>query len=330
MGGFLSSARRKRNIVVHFLRKSSCYFFLLLIFLLVVLGGFFWWKINTLPVNKTASESQVFVVRKGESLSSVAPRLEENRLIRSSLTFKILVMAEGLSAKIQAGSFSLSPSLSAQQISLALTHGTADIWLTFPEGWRREEIAQRLSANLENFDTPEFLRLTKNLEGQLFPDTYSIPRDVSSAAVVKILTSNFEKRTQGLKIDSPVLILASIVERESKKEEDRPIVAGILIKRRQAGWPLQADATIQYALGREGNWWPKINKSDLKIDSTYNTYKHKDLPPLPICNPGLMSIKAIVYPQESPFWFYLSDSEGIIHYSRTAEEQAQNMEKYLR
>ncbi|MBI4033134.1 MAG: endolytic transglycosylase MltG, partial [Candidatus Blackburnbacteria bacterium] len=139
--------------------------------------------------------------------------------------------------------------------------------------------------------------------------------------------------------------LASIVERETLTDEERPIVAGILLKRLEAGWPLQADATLQYAIASVNctlrketsaaqsvkceDWWPIPSSEDKKIKSLYNTYLNRGLPPGPIANPGLSSIKAVVSPQDSPYWFYLHDGNGKIHYAKTSEEHAENIRKYL-
>jgi len=339
---------RPKSIIERFLKKFSIVFLLILV---AIIGGFFWWKTNISAVSSQQSAiSKIFVVKKGESLSLVANRLEKEGLIRSALVFKILVSTQGLANKIQAGDFRLNSSLTTQEIAEILTHGTLDVWLTFPEGWRREEYGQRLAANLEDFDYQEFLNLTENLEGKLFPDTYLVPTDASPSAVVKILTNNFEKKTKDLKISRQELILASIVEREARAEEDRSIVAGILLKRWQKNWALQADATIQYAKANvecrmparqaspgeaggengECEWWAKkLTKEDLNIDSPYNTYKYKGLPPKPICNPGLAAIKAVLNPVETDFWFYLSDSQGKMHYAKTAEEHEENISKYL-
>jgi UPF0755 protein len=336
-GGFLFMMGKPKSIVERFLKKFSI---ALLVILAAVLGGFFWWKANISAVSSQPSAiSKIFVVKKGESLSLVANRLEKEGLIRSALAFKILVSTQGLANKIQAGDFRLRSSLTAKEIAQILTHGTLDVWLTFPEGWRREEYGQRLAANLEDFDYQEFLDLTENLEGKLFPDTYLIPKDASPSAVIKILTQNFEKKTKDLKISRQELILASIVEREARVEEDRSIVAGILLKRWQKNWALQADATIQYAIATAHcplstvycqEWWPKkLTKEDLNIDSPYNTYKYKGLPPKPICNPGLAAIKAVLNPVETDYWFYLSDSQGKIHYAKTLEEHEENISKYL-
>lgn len=327
--------RKLRNIDGPFLKKFKLVF---LIIVVVSVVGLFWWPWATGAVAPEEEASKVFVIKKGESLSTIANRLKQAGLIRSSLAFKLIVLTEDLSSKIQAGDFQLKPSLTTKEIAEFLTYGTTDIWLTFPEGWRREEIARRLANNLTNFDSQEFLSLTNGLEGSLFPDTYLIPKDASAEAVLNIFQKNFEKkfssevetaaRKKGF-TKSQVLILASIVERETKENQDRPIVAGILIKRWQNDWPLQADATLQYAKGNPGNWWPIAVAKDKQIESAYNTYKYKGLPTAPICNPGLTSIKAVINLQQTTYWFYLSDKEGNMHYAKTSEEHNQNIVRYL-
>lgn len=131
-----------------------------------------------------------------------------------------------------------------------------------------------------------------------------------------------------------VIILASIVEREGRSAEDRPIIAGILLKRLKADWPLQTDATLQYALGyqaREKSWWKKsLTLEDKNVRSAYNTYLNPGLPPGPISNPGIESIKAVIYPKESEYWYYLHDPAGSVHYATTIEEHNANVAQYLR
>jgi len=332
---------------VRFLKKFSL---VILLLIAVIIGGFFWWQWATSPVSEKPGQSQIFVIHKGEGLSLIAQRLKNAGLIKDASAFKILILAKGLSGQIQAGDFRVNPSWSAEEIAYLLTHGSLDIWLTFPEGWRREEFGRRLAANLEEFSYPQFLEQTDELEGYLFPDTYLIPKDASPSAVTKIFTNNFERKySLGLQLaaekkgltENQVIILASIVERESKAEKDRPIVAGILLKRWQENWLLQADATVQYSLGsercnqsielpRECNYWEPVKKADLEVDSPYNTYEYRGLPPGPICNPGLASIEAVIYPQETDYWFYLSDKQGRIHYAKTDEEHEENIERYLR
>lgn len=347
MDGFSSIIQRQTNIAVRFLKKFS---FVFLLLIAAIIGGFFWWRWAMAPVSQAPGQSQIFVIYKGEGLSLIAQRLKDAGLIRDASAFKILVLTKGLSGQIQAGDFRVNPSWSIEEIAYLLTHGSLDVWLTFPEGWRREEFGRRLAANLEEFSYPQFIQLTDELEGYLFPDTYLIPKDASPSSVIKIFTNNFEKKysleleaaakKRGLTREE-VIILASIVERESRAEKDRPIIAGILLKRWQKNWPLQADATVQYALGsrrcnqevtpeKECDYWEPVKKTDLKIDSFYNTYQNRGLPPAPICNPGLDSIKAVIYPQETDYWFYLSDAKGEVHYAKTDEEHEENIERYLR
>lgn len=339
--------QKPRNIAVRFLKKFSI---TIVILMVAIIGGFFWWRWAISPISLSPSQSQIFVIHQGESLSLIAQRLKDARLIKDALAFKIFILSKGLSGQIQAGDFRINPSWKVEEIAYLLTHGSLDIWLTFPEGWRREEFGRRLAANLEGFDYSQFLEETEALEGHLFPDTYLVPKDASPSSVIKILTNNFEKKyslelelaakKKGLTEDQ-VVNLASIVERECRAGKDRPVVAEILLKRWQENWPLQADATIQYALGSERcnqgimpqaecNYWEPARKSDLQINSPFNTYQFRGLPPTSICNPGLASIEAVIYPQETDYWFYLSDKEGEIHYAETIEEHEENIEKYLR
>jgi UPF0755 protein len=331
--------------------KRKLFFPLLaLVTTLVFLGaGFFWWSWSFSPRQPSSTADYLFVIRKGEGLSSVAEKLEAEGLIKDSFAFKLWLLLKGFSGQIQAGDFHLSPSMTPKQIAEVLTHGSIDIWLTFPEGWRREQIAQRLGANLIGFEVQTFLNLTGDLEGYLFPDTYLVPKDASPETAVSIFQKNFESKwtadlekeaqKQGLTREQ-VIIMASIVEREVGQGKDRPVVGGILLKRWQNGWPLQADATIQYALATHNSqlttydsidWWPQdLTKNDLRIDSPFNTYQYEGLPPTPICNPGLASIRAVIYSQATPYWFYLSDSKGQMHYAETVEEHNENINRYLR
>jgi len=317
--------------------------FLVISFLLVV---FCWlgWSWTTSALCRINCQSQIFVVAKGESRGSIAERLERAGLVRSSVTFQILVVKQGLGRKIQAGDFRLNPGMKPAEIAQELTHGTLDRWVTLIEGLRREEIAEKLAVELggeqTKFNKEEFLKLTTGLEGQLFPDTYLFPKEADAARVVSMLTLNFEKKTANLKPEKKDLILASIVEREAKYEADRPIVAGILLNRLERDWPLQTDATVQYVVATSRcplsaspceNWWKKnLMKEDLQVKSPYNTYLNPGLPLGPICSPGLAAIKAALNPTKTDYLYYLSDSEGKMHYAKTLEEHNQNIAKYLR
>jgi len=303
----------------------------------------FWWVWASSPACSDSCQNKIFIVKKGESLGEIAQNLEDESLVRSSLAFQFVVAKLGITRSIQAGDFRLNPKMSLEEIAQELTFGTLDRWITLIEGWRREEITEEIAVRLEGeeslFSQTEFLNLTRNLEGKLFPDTYLVPKDADAQRVVEMLTTNFEKKTSDLDSDRKTLILASIIEREAKYAEDRPIVAGIIYNRLNSGMLLQADATVQYAVANakckmengKCEWWPKsLSKEDLKIDSPYNTYLYQGLPPASICNSSLASIKAALNPQETDYWFYLSDRQGKMHYAKTLGEHNANIEKYLR
>ena len=311
-----------------------------ILFLLIITFFYLFYKQGIKPVDKNSKETKIFVIQKGESLKSISDNLYRQNLIRNRLAFYLTIKKLGLEKKIQAGDFRLSPAMDAETIAKTLTKGTLDTWVTIIEGLRKEEIAQIIN---KKFSIPEseFLKYAK--EGYLFPDTYLIPKDATAEAIVKIFTNNFYRRfdknlqqkakNKGL-TEKEVIIIASLVEREAKYDEDRQKVASIILKRMKNNWLLQVDATIQYALGyvpQEKSWWKKyLTYEDLEIDSPYNTYKNKGLPPTPICNPGIASIKAVINASENtPYWYYLSDKSGRMHYAKTLEEHNNNIKRYL-
>lgn len=327
------------------------------IILILTLAGLAFYIYQSIkPLDPQAQQQVKFIIPKGQAISIIAQRLSEEELIKNPLVFRLVVKQQRLEDKIQAGSFDLSASMSTTQIAKALTQGTNDIWLTIPEGWRREEIAQSLVAlELADFDQEEFLDLTLNSEGQLFPDSYLIPKLISTQAVVNLLTNTFEKKVDiglaeeieqakdnSLLIEAninpdqnfnKILVMASILEREAKGYQQMRQVAGVLWNRLIIGMPLQVDATLQYVKGYNkqlDDWWATPLAADKELNSAFNTYKNADLPPAPICNPGLDAIKAALDPIDSDYLFYIHDMQGQIHFAKTVEEHNQNVNNYLR
>lgn len=336
------------------MKKTSLLLLPLLIILAFLLSAF-WWQNVSQPMDPEGKPRD-FLITRGQSAETIARRLEEEGFIRSNLALRLYLQFRGRAGEIKAGDYRLSPSLSLQQVALTLLSGPRELWVTYPEGFRREQIAARTISTLQIPDEDaqvfwqEFLNQTQGLEGRLFPDTYLFARDVSAETVVEKLLLTFEarftdemakdSRAAGLGMDE-VVILASIVERETKTDQERPVVAGILIKRLRNGWPLQADATLQYLIGGENcvdqdridldcDWWPAPSAQDRNRRSAYNTYLFPGLPPGPIANPGLASLEAVIYPEDSPYWFYLHDAEGKIHYAKTIEEHEENIGRFLR
>jgi UPF0755 protein len=244
---------------------------------------------------------------------------------------------------MQAGSYEISPNMSLAAISERLTQGSEDIWVTFLEGWRVEEVAEYLATqDLQEFDAKAFIELASDSEGMIFPDTYLVPKESTSEQLYNLFINTFTKKVErGLEKEitadgrdlKKIIIFASLVEREARSYDDKRRVAGILQNRIDAGMPLQVDATLQYMRGydKQGKgWWtpPTINLKD--STSPYNTYKFAGLPPGPISNPGLQAIKAVLDPLESDDLFYIHSPSGEMFYSRTLEEHNAYVNRYLR
>jgi len=311
-------------------------FFLLATFVVVLVTI---WSNISLRAAGTQDQKKIFVITEGESTYSFATRLKEQDLIRSSLAFRLYIKFSGIDRRIQAGSFSLSPVWTSQQIALNLTEGRLDKWLTLVEGLRKEEVAEKLATEFD-IDKKSFLAAAS--EGYLFPDTYLVPVSTTEDKILTILQNNFAKKftpalvaqakKRGLS-QKEVLIVASIIERETRNEEEMPVIADILLKRWREGMRLAADATVQYALGyadEEKTWWRKeLLDADLKVDNPYNTRLKIGLPPGPISSPGLAAIQAVITPAKTEYYFYLHDAKGQIHYAKTYEEHLQNVQKYL-
>jgi len=313
------------------------------LFTALAVAGMLTWRMASAPVDSLNSNKQSFVIPKGRSVTWIGNTLEEKGFVRSSLVFRAEVLRMGLGSSLQAGTFELSPGMSPKEIAQALTQGANDVWITILEGWRSEEIAEELKSTLgESFDTQQFLRLAKPLEGTLYPDTYLIPKTITPAQTVQILTRTFAEKTgeewellvrDSGKSKDEVIVMASLIQREAKTLTTMRMISGILWKRLREGWPLQVDATLQYIKGyseKEKTWWPIPLGVDKNLPGPYNTYANMGLPPRPISNPGLNALKAAANPQENQYWFYISDLQGNMHYAITLQEHNQNVDRYLR
>lgn len=294
---------------------------LILISLLILAVASF--KYLSSPVSSDTTPKN-FVINQGDGLSTIATRLEKTGFVRNRYIFMFYAYRLGLNKKIQAGMFKISNSLNSSEIAMTLSkNGTQDYWLKIIEGTRVEEFAP----------SAEFLSQAKDKEGYLFPDSYLIPQNYSASQILEIIGKNFDKKlsqaslnsTSGLST-SEAVTLASILEREANTLTTKQMISGILQNRLKIGMALQVDATIQYA---HGSWAP-LTKSDLSIKSPYNTYLNPGLPPTPICNPGYDSLYAAFHPTESDYMYYISDTNGQMHYAKTLSEHNANVTKYLK
>jgi len=309
----------------------------LIILIIAIVGGVLWWKNGVSAVDSKNKDSIIFVVAKGDGVKEISNRLKAKNLIKSRVAFFLLVRVLALDKEIQAGDFRLSPSMSASEIAENLTHGTLDIWITVPEGKRSAEIAQILKEKIPTYESTWASTLASQ-EGYLFPDTYLIPKDADIGMVVNQMRGNFDVKYATLDVSNSdltqreIVVLASLIEREAITNAEKPIIAGILLNRLNAGMVLQVDSTIQYAKGQNksnNKWWEPVMLEEYKsVRSDYNTYLFTGLPPGPISNPGLEALKAAVNPADTDYLYYLHDKDRKIRYAKTLKEHNANIEKF--
>ena len=195
-----------------------------------------------------------------------------------------------------------------------------------------------LSEKIPNYKLVWRNILSEN-EGYLFPDTYLVPKDADINLIVSVMRNNFEKKFSDLSISptnkltkNEIVTIASLVEREAKFPQDRPLIASVILNRLSIEMKLDIDATLQYALGYQPDqktWWKKeLINQDKEINSFYNTYRIAGLPPTPISNPGLASLNAAVTPAKTNYLFYMTDGKGITHYAETLNQHNANIQKF--
>lgn len=286
-----------------------------------------------------SDEYKVIDIIEGMDSHKIAKLLAEEKLIKSQSAFLILARLNGSSRRLKAGKYKFNSKLSISQILRKLVHGEViRQHLVIPEGFTIAQIAQ-LWEKKDLGKSSDFEQATRNpnllqkyhieastLEGYLFPNTYEVTYSTTPEMFIELMLREFNhKFTNKLRQEADnlgisvheVVTLASIIEKESKVDYERPIISAVFHNRLRRGWKLQADPTVLYALGN-----PKRNltRDDLKSDSPYNTYIHKKLPPGPICNPGIASIIAAVRPDKTPYMYFVAMGNGTHYFSRTLNE----------
>jgi len=350
--------------------KKKIYIISGLLLIILVIGFLFYnYQINT-PAKNQASDIP-FVIASGMGGKTIAENLYDAGLIKSKFFLELYLWKHDYAAALQAGEYVLSPSLSIREIVKVLMTGNSaqrERTIKIIEGWNLNDIATYLEA--EKIGTQaDFMALTgkpkldyqksktdsgpfdysqdfsfladkpkyRSLEGYLFPDTYRIYTDATLDEIVRKMLSNFDSKftpemraeieNQG-KTVYEIVTMASIIQKEVRSEKDMKMVSGIFWNRIKNGQALESCATLAYILGENK---PQYTYEDTRIDSPYNTYMNRDLPPGPIANPGIEAIKAAIWPTDSNYNFFLSSSDGgETIYSRTFEEHVRNKEKYLR
>ncbi len=325
-------------------RRKGWVFLGVVLLVAVALGGIL--LATLLPFQRGVSE-RIVEVRKGAGLLEISQFLQEERIIWRWEIFSLMALFRGASRSLQAGEYRLSASLSPSQILGILRRGDVVLHsFTVPEGFTLAEVAraaeqaglasyQEITALSQDTDLLAELDLkAQSLEGYLFPETYSFAKGISARTLIREMVETFrarfteEMQAQGRTLGlSPheALTLASIIERETYLDEERPLISAVYHNRLQQGVRLQGDPTVLYALGRTAG---PLTKEDLRVNSPYNTYRHHGLPPGPIASPGLASLKAAVNPAPVDYLYFVARGDGGHEFSKTLEEHVKAVRRY--
>jgi UPF0755 protein len=331
---------------------------LLITIIVLTAAGYLWYARALTPVDSIAASRTKVNIEAGSTTSQIADHLKKEGMIRSPFAFKIHLKLQGLDGSLQAGVFLLDTSMSVDDLAEILQTGRAqEMIVTIPEGFTVLDIDNLLvemeliekgdamyCASNCDFEAFEFLPTEMGemsergglLEGYLYPDTYYVP---ANDFVVKFF---FERMLNGFRYNvleeyaqefessdrslHEFLSMASLVEEETRTDEERAVVAGILWKRFDEGWGLGIDAAVRYIVNKPS---AEITHGDLNVNNPYNLRKFKGLPPGPISSISLKSIEATLNPKSSPYWYYLHDKTGLIHYAVSNEEHNTNRYMYL-
>ncbi|MHB1163448.1 MAG: endolytic transglycosylase MltG [Minisyncoccota bacterium] len=303
--------------------------------LVLLVGGFYYYACAA-PMNFVPGT--IVRVPYGMPVSEVARELADAHVISHPELLGLILRIAGEKGTIQSGVYKFAAPQDIYTVAYRLVTGAYDlppVRITFVEGVTVREAALRVASTSLNISSAQFLAAAHSQEGYLFPDTYFFQPSMDATSIVAMMRANFDAKIAPLMKDvhtsghslSDIVTMASLVEKEGRTTATRRMIAGILWNRIARGMPLQVDAVFGYIFNRD-TYSPSF--ADLKIDSPYNTYTHRGLPPGPIDNPGLDSLEAAVYPTPTKYLYYLTDKEGVIHYATTYAGHLANQRKYLK
>lgn len=320
-------------------RKNGALFFVGIAALSIIGAGYYFF-IAAPSWNAKVGE---FIVPIGAPTDTTINTLKEKGYIKAMWALRITLRLRH-AREIAPGGYEIAASMNVWHIASVLAAPPAMKWVVIPDGLRKEEIATILAKDLGwNMSEKERWILTdttpdaRDVEGVYFPDTYLMPRHDTTSDAAQRLRNRFNEKfapyaaEAGTKNISwtTVVTLASLIQREAAGKDDMALISGILWNRLSVHMPLQIDATLQYAKGGEMNWWPALHGGDVSIDSPFNTYLHRGLPPHPIDNPGEQAIQAVLRPAKTDCLYYLHDASGAIHCATDFGEHRKNIKKYL-
>ncbi len=279
----------------------------------------------------------IITIPEGSTIQDVARVLYESQAVRSSVAMEMVLRFFERNAQVKAGDYYFDHPLTMLEVAQRVTHGIfglEPVEVVVPEGSTTYQMAELFDQTFERFDPVAFLLLTEDKEGFLFPDTYMFLPNVSTTQILETLEQTFYERIEEVEADiasfgrpiHDVITMASLLEKEAWDHEERRIIAGVLWERLRIDMPLQVDAVFGY-IERTDTFNPKF--SDLEVDSPYNTYKYKGLPPGPIGSPSLSAIRAAITPVETDALFYLHGKDGEIRVAKDYAEHLVNRRKFL-
>lgn len=285
------------------------------------------------------ARTKEFLIAPEDTVATIAFRLKHDGLVRSEFAARIAISGAG---KLSPGGYQVSAAMDTRAIAKTLVSPPFIVWLSFPSGFRKEQIAERLGGLLDwgEEEKAEWLAAPFGAlsEGVYFPGTYLIRRDEAPAVIAERMRERFrsaftpyadEATRQGLTLKE-VVTMASMISREAAGPHDMPLIAGVMHNRLAIGMPLGIDANLQYINGEPGKWWPVAKSEDKFIESPYNTYFRKGLPAGPIASPGADELKAVLFPEETECYYYLHDYRGEIHCAANYKQHLANIDRYLR
>lgn len=316
---------------------KKLYFLKNKIFLKSLFVGIFLFYVIFIAAPVNFQTHTIVAITKNMTLTEVAKLLDDRGIIKNQFIYKVLVTLVPGDTGVLWGDYFFPTKDNLFTVAYRTARGKFgidSIRVTLLEGQNNKELADVLDASLPEFDKEFFLNESKTLEGYLFPDTYYLLPTQTTKDIIVLLNTTFEQKTKLLKEKvirkgmkwEDVVIMASLLEEEARTFETKKQIAGILWKRLKIGMPLQVDAVFSYIFGKNGL---DITLNDLKIDSPYNTYKYAGLPIGPITNPGLDSLEAALYDEETPYLYYLSSADGVTYYAEDFEQHKTNKSKYL-
>ncbi len=278
-----------------------------------------------------------YTVDKGVTLSDLATKLESESIIRSAFWFKVYFKLVHNEQEIKIGDYSLENKENSWILANRFSKGDYKIVIrktTIPEGYSTKQIGKLLEQKYFKVSFDEFVQWSKRYEGYLFPDTYFWPMNISASESVTAMKLNFDKVTRDLKLRadslkknwSDIVKMASVIELEANTDIDRHIISGIFWRRLLIGMPLQSNATLKY-IGVNDTF--VLSNDDKIIESPYNSYLNKGLPPTPICNPGYEALDASLNPTKTSYLYFLTGRDGKMYYAKTYDEHLKNKASYL-